>query len=179
MYTVLNGLTRLLAPLLAFTCEEIWQAMPHGSSDNKESVYLNDMPTYDEAYCNAELAERWDRQFALRDDVMKALEVARAAKLIGKSLDAKVTVYTEDTDIAALLNSFSADLATIYIVSEAKVVVGKAPEGAFAETASGIAVLVELADGDKCDRCWAHSTEGEHTEDGGFICAKCKAIIEG
>ena len=179
MYTVLNGLTRLIAPLLSFTAEEIWQSMPHGSADNRESVFLNDMPAYDEAYCNAELAERWDRQFALRDDVMKALEVARAAKLIGKSLDAKVTVYTEDKDVAALLDSFSTDLATIYIVSEAKVVVGKAPEGAFTETASGIGVLVELADGEKCDRCWAHSTKGEHTEDGGFICSKCKAIIEG
>ena len=179
MYTVLNGLTRILAPLISFTAEEIWQAMPHAASDVRESVFLNDMPAYDEAYCNVELAARWDRQFALRDDVMKALEVARAAKLIGKSLDAKVTVYTEDKDVAALLESFGADLATVYIVSDAKVVVGKAPEGAFTETASGIEVLVELADGDKCDRCWAHSTEGEHTEDGGFICAKCKAIIEG
>ena len=179
MYTVLNGLTRILAPLISFTAEEIWQAMPHAASDVRESVSLNDMPAYDEAYCNVELAARWDRQFALRDDVMKALEVARAAKLIGKSLDAKVTVYTEDKDAAALLESFGADLATVYIVSDAKVVVGKAPEGAFTETVSGIGVLVELADGDKCDRCWAHSTEGEHTEDGGFICAKCKAIIEG
>ena len=179
MYTVLNGLTRILAPLISFTAEEIWQAMPHASSDVRESVFLNEIPTYDETLCNAELAARWDRQFALRDDVMKALEVARAAKLIGKSLDAKVTVYTEDKDAAALLESFGADLATVYIVSGAKVVVGKAPEGAFTETASGIEVLVELADGEKCDRCWAHSTEGEHTEDGGFICAKCKAIIEG
>ena len=179
MYTVLNGLTRILAPLISFTAEEIWQAMPHASSDVRESVFLNEIPTYDETLCNAELAARWDRQFALRDDVMKALEVARAAKLIGKSLDAKVTVYTEDKDAAALLESFGADLATVYIVSDAKVVVGKAPEGAFTETVSGIEVLVELADGEKCDRCWAHSTEGEHTEDGGFICAKCKAIIEG
>ena len=179
MYTVLNGLTRILAPLISFTAEEIWQAMPHASSDVRESVFLNEIPTYDETLCNAELAARWDRQFALRDDVMKALEVARAAKLIGKSLDAKVTVYTEDKDAAALLESFGTDLATVYIVSDAKVVVGKAPEGAFTETASGIEVLVELADGEKCDRCWAHSTEGEHTEDGGFICAKCKAIIEG
>ena len=179
MYTVLNGLVRILAPLISFTAEEIWQAMPHASSDVRESVFLNEIPTYDETLCNAELAARWDRQFALRDDVMKALEVARAAKLIGKSLDAKVTVYTEDKEAAALLESFGADLATVYIVSDAKVVVGKAPEGAFTETASGIEVLVELADGEKCDRCWAHATEGEHTEDGGFICAKCKAIIEG
>ena len=77
------------------------------------------------------------------------------------------------------MDRFASDLATIYIVSEAKVVMGAAPAGAFTETASGIGVVVELADGDKCDRCWAHSTEGEHTEDGGFICAKCKAIIEG
>ena len=179
MYTVLNGLTRILAPLISFTAEEIWQAMPHASSDVRESVFLNEIPAYDETLCNAELAARWDRQFALRDDVMKALEVARAAKLIGKSLDAKVTVYTEDKDAADLLESFGADLATVYIVSDAKVVIGKAPEGAFTETASGIEVLVELADGEKCDRCWAHSTEGEYTEDGGFICAKCKAIIEG
>ena len=179
MYTVLNGLTKLLAPLISFTAEEIWQSMPHASTDVKESVFLNDLPAYDEAYCNAELAERWDKQFALRDDVMKALELARAAKLIGKSLDAKVTVYTEDKAVYDLLCSFGDELAAVYIVSGVKVVLDKAPEGAFTETASGIGVLVEGADGHKCDRCWAYATEGETTEDGGFICAKCKAIIEG
>ena len=179
MYTVLNGLTKLLAPLISFTAEEIWQAMPHASTDVKESVFLNDLPAYEEAYCNTELAERWDKQFALRDDVMKALEVARAAKLIGKSLDAKVTIYTEDKGVYDLLCSFGGELATVYIVSGVKVVLDKAPEGAFTETASGIGVLVEGADGHKCDRCWAYATEGDVTEDGGFLCAKCKAIIEG
>ena len=179
MYTILNGLARLLAPLICFTAEEIWQAMPHASSDAKESVFLNELPTYEEAYCNAELAERWDKQFALRDDVMKALEVARASKLIGKSLDAKVTIYTENKDAYDLLCSFGDELATVYIVSGVKIVLDKAPEGAFTETVSGIGVLVEGADGHKCDRCWAYATEGETTEDGGFLCAKCKAIIEG
>ncbi len=177
MYTVLSGLTRLLAPLICFTAEEIWQAMPHAKGDVRESIFLNDLPAYSETYRNVELAERFDKQFALRDDVMKALEVARAAKLIGKSLDAKVTVYAENKEHFDLLSSFSDDLATIYIVSDAKVVNEKAPEGAFTETLSGIGVLVEVAEGEKCDRCWSHSTCGVHTEDGGFLCDKCRAII--
>ncbi len=177
MYLVLDGLVKLLAPLLCFTAEEIWQSMPHRAGDVKESVFLNELPAYDEALASASLAAKWDKQFALRDDVMKALEEARAAKLIGKSLDAKVTVYTEDSEIYELLTSFGNELATIYIVSGAKVLREKAPEGAFTETASGIGVLVEQADGHKCDRCWSYSTEGEMTEEG-FICAKCKAIIE-
>ncbi len=178
MYMVLDGLVKLLAPLISFTAEEIWQTMPHKASDIKESVFLNDLPAFDEALASPELAARWDKQFALRDDVMKALEEARAAKKIGKSLDAKVTVYTEDKEVYDLLASFGNELATIYIVSGAKVLMEKAPEGVFSETASGISVLVENADGHKCDRCWGYSTEGEMSEDG-FLCSKCKAIIEG
>ena len=152
--------------------------MPHTAADNKESVFLNDMPEYSKAYEFEGLAQKWDKQFMFRDDVMKALEVARASKLIGKPLDAKVTVYTEDKEAYELLSSFAGELATIYIVSGASVVLGKAPEGTFAETETGIAVLVEKADGEKCDRCWAYSTEGEKSDDG-FICARCKSIIEG
>ena len=63
------------------------------------------------------------------------------------------------------------------IVSEAKIVKGAAPEGAFTETVSGIGVVVSVAEGEKCDRCWMHSREGEHTEDG-FICARCLAVIK-
>ena len=110
---------------------------------------------------------------------MKALELARADKLIGKSLDANLTIYAENAETYALLKEFEDELATVYITSGVKLVNGKADEKAFSETDSGIAVLVEQADGHKCDRCWAYSTEGEATEDGGFICAKCKAVIEG
>ena len=178
MYIVLNGLTKLVSPLIAFTGEEIWQAMPHASSDKKESVFLNDMPAYTEAYNFADITDMWDKQFELRDDIMKALEIARAEKLIGKSLDAKVTIYVENAETYELLKKFEDELATVYIVSGVKLVNGKAEGNAFAETESGIAVLVEQADGHKCDRCWAYSTEGDETEDGGFICAKCKAVIE-
>lgn len=177
MYIVLNGLTKLVAPLIAFTGEEIWQAMPHSVSDNKESVFLNDMPQYSEEYAFADIVNKWNAQFELRDDVMKALELARAEKLIGKSLDAKLTVYAENVDVYNLLKSFENELATVYIVSSVKLENGKAPANAFADTASGIAVLVEQADGRKCDRCWAYSVDGVDTEDGGFICSKCRSVI--
>ena len=176
MYLIISGMTRLIAPMLSFTAEEIWQAMPHSSDEIKESVFLNDMPMYDEKLSFGGVADSWNKLFELRDDVMKALELARASKLIGKSLDAKLTIYTKNEDQLALLDSFKAELATVFIVSGASVKTGDAPTEAFSETESGIAVLVEKADGCKCDRCWSYSTKGEQTEDG-FICERCKNIL--
>ena len=178
MYIVLSALTRLVSPLIAFTSEEIWQAMPHMASDVKENIFLNDMPEYKEELAFAEIRAKWDKLFEYRDDVMKALEIARAEKLIGKSLDAKVTVYTENEEIFAHLNAFADELATVYIVSKAELAKGGAPEGAYREENSDIAVLVQQAGGHKCDRCWAYSENGVETEDGGFICERCRRIIE-
>ncbi len=176
LYMILSGMTRLIAPMLSFTAEEIWQAMPHKASDICESVFLNEMPAYDSELAFSCVAEPWNKLFTLRDDVMKALELARASKLIGKSLDAKVTIFTEDKEQLKLLNSFENDLATVFIVSGAKAAEGKGAEGAFTETESGIAVLVEKADGHKCDRCWSYSKQGEMSEEG-FICERCKNIL--
>ena len=178
MYFVLSSLTRLVAPLIAFTSEEIWQAMPHTESDVKESIFLNDMPEYKEELKFAEVCDKWNELFDHRDVVMKALELARAEKLIGKSLDAKVTVYTNDNEVFNLLSSFADELATIYIVSKANVVNGVAPEKAYAEEDSAVSVMVEPADGKKCARCWAYAESGIETEDGGFLCDRCRAIIE-
>ena len=183
MYTVLSMLTRLIAPILSFTAEEIWQHMPHASTDKKASVFLNEMPAYDEALTFPELMARWSALFDLRDDVMKALEIARADKLIGKSLDAKVTVWTKDADKFATLNAFADSLALIFITSAAAVVSGDAPANAFTETASGIAVLVEPADGQKCDRCWTYVTDAipvdAGTEDATCLCRRCHKVVFG
>ncbi len=176
MYDVLSSLTRLIAPLLSFTAEEIWQAMPHVSTDVTESVFLNDLPAYDEKTAAPELTAHWDKQLALRDDVMKALEQARADKKIGKSLDAKVTIYAADDAQYDLLNGFAKELTTVYIVSGVKLEKGKAPEGAYTETESGMAVVVEAADGCKCDRCWMYAEKGQKAEDG-FLCDRCAAVI--
>ena len=178
MYFVLSGLVRLLAPMISFTAEEMWQAIPHCASDNKESVFLNDMPSYDEALTYPALAEKWNKLFEMRDDVMKALEIARADKLVGKSLEAKITVYTQDAEMRALLDSFGTELTTVFIVSGAKLADCDAPAGAYVNEEKTLAVLVEPADGCKCDRCWSFSTEGEDDGEGGFICARCREILK-
>ncbi len=176
MYLILDALTRLIAPILVFTSDEIWESMPHTSADDKLSVFLNDMPKYTEAYAFTEVEEHYNKLFDIRDDIMKALEIARADKKIGKSLEAKVTVYSEDSALCDMLSSFGDELSTLFIVSQTDVLCEKAPEGAFTETESGIGVAVTEADGEKCDRCWMHSVKGKKTEDG-FICFRCSEIL--
>ena len=177
MYFVLSGLVRMLAPILTFTAEEMWQAIPHLAADKTESVYLNDMPAYDPALTFADVRAKWDHLFDLRDDVMKALELARVEKLVGKSLEAKITICTEDKDLYDLLAAFGKELETVFIVSGVKLESGKAPAGAHTEGTFPIGVLVEKADGCKCDRCWTFSVAGKHTEDGGFLCERCRKIL--
>ena len=172
MFTVLDGLVRLIAPILAFTSDEIWQMMPHRKSDDAGHVLFNDMPVYNENDPYAEIAAKYNAFFLLRDDVLKALENARNEKKIGKSLEAKVTIFTEDEKKAELLEGFGSELATLLIVSEATVVKAAAPEGALIGQ-SGIAALAQAADGCKCDRCWTVVKEGQSTEDGGFLCIRC------
>ncbi len=177
LYYIISALVKMIAPILTFTAEEIWQAMPHASTDDKTSVYLSEMPKAEGKFA-FDGSERWENLFTLRDDVMKALEIARAEKKIGKSLDAKVTVYTADKAVLELLAKFTEEeLKTVFITSGAHIVEGAAPEGAYVPEEGKIAVLVENADGERCDRCWCYSTEGEKTEEG-FICARCKKILE-
>jgi DNA-binding transcriptional LysR family regulator len=177
MYFVLSGMIRLLAPVLAFSAEEMWQAIPHTDADEKASVYLNDMPAFDEALTYPEIRARWDRLFDMRDDVMKALEIARANKMVGKSLEAKIALYTKDADMMAMLEGFGKELNTVFIVSGVALSTEDAPEGALTDGASGVGVLVSPADGCKCDRCWSYSEAGIQTEDGGFLCERCKSIL--
>ncbi len=177
MYFVLSGLVRLLAPVIAFTAEEMWQAIPHTAGDKTESVYLNDMPNYDPALDFPAVFDKWNRLFKMRDDVMKALELARAEKLVGKSLEAKVTLYVQDKEMLELLQSFGNELSTVFIVSGVTLTEGNAPEGAHTEGLSGVGVLVEIADGCKCDRCWSFSTNGTADEEGGFLCDRCRSIL--
>ncbi|MCQ2427869.1 MAG: isoleucine--tRNA ligase [Clostridia bacterium] len=177
LWIIIDSMTRLVAPLLAFTGEEIWQAMPHSAEEDKRSVYLNKMPEVNPEY-DFDGMDKWEKLFALRDDVMKALELARAEKKIGKSLDAKVTVYSGDDGVSAVLGQFSdADLATVFITSGCSVKTGLAPEGAYIpEDGRPLAVLVSPADGKRCDRCWCYSVNGTESEDG-FICSRCERIV--
>ena len=182
MYTVLSMLTRLLAPILSFTAEEIWRAMPHAADERTESVFLNDMPAYDEALAFPELVAHWSALFELREDVMKALESARAAKVIGKSLDAKVTIYTENEAHYATLSSFADKLAMVFITSSATVIKGAPADGTI-DPETGVSIVVEAADGEKCDRCWTFITDAIADTDAegntGCLCPRCHKVVYG
>ena len=177
MYMIVHALTRLLAPVLSYTAEETWGFMAHLESDNTESVFLNDLPVYDTAL-EYDGEERYNAVFAARDDVMKALELARAAKVIGKSLEAKVVIYgDENSDVIKLFKSFDKALNELFIVSNTVISCEAAPEDAFKETETGIAVSVVPASGVKCDRCWAY-TETPYTDsEGGNLCPRCKGVV--
>ena len=176
MYYIISALTRMIAPLLSFTAEEIWQAMPRAEGDNAKSVFLNDMPQYDAALMFPEVRAKWDKLFELREPVMKALELARAEKRIGKSLDAAVAVYAPDSEVYALLNEFREELPTIFIVSQVVLENAAAPEGTVIEEGAPIGVTVTAAAGEKCDRCWNYTTKGTRDEDG-CLCPRCLRVL--
>jgi len=175
LYIILSALTRLIAPILTYTANEIWKLMPHKAGEDATHVLLNDMPTV-EAYGFDADVEDYNKLFDLRDDIMKALELARAEKKIGKSLDAKITVYAKG-DNKVLLENFRDELTAICIVSHVAVVdAADTPDGAFVGENADISVLVETADGEKCDRCWMYTTD--IVEDGeGRICRRCMKNI--
>ena len=148
-------------------------------SDDKRSVFLNNMPSYDEALNFEAEEEKYEKLFNVRDDVMKALELARAEKTIGKSLDAKVVIYGDEKNEAMKLFAENKDLLeTVFIVSKVELSNGTAPETAHSETEHGISVEVVAAEGEKCVRCWMYTTEGVADEDGQVLCPKCREALK-
>ena len=176
IYRILSALVRMLSPILCFTADEIWQAMPHAAEDDVRNVAYNEMPQADEAlYFSDEDRAKWDKLTAFRDDVNKALEGARTAKTIGKPLEACVTVYA-DAEQAAFLNGCGQDLADLCIVSELDVVAGDG-EGAASENLPGLKIAVARAAGEKCLRCWKQAkTVGSDAKHPG-LCARCAKVV--
>lgn len=171
MYEILDSLVKILAPMTCFTAEEIWNAMPHRENENVESVMLTDYPKFKPEYENKELEERWNKIIDLKEEVSKKLEEARMEKVIGHSLNAKVTLYTNDDKYEQLMKD--ADLlATVFIVSKVEVENNKREED------NEIGIKVEAADGEKCERCWMYSdTVGkDHTHP--TLCKRCIDNLE-
>jgi isoleucyl-tRNA synthetase len=164
MYIVLDTLVRLIAPVLCYTSEEIWSYMPHKKDDERFSVVMNDMPKVNTAYHNDEIEAKWDKLLEVRERVLKALEEERAAKRIGKSLEAKVTI-SADADYDFLKN-IESQLAEVFIVSDAEVVKGED------------SIAISAAEGTKCERCWTVSKTVGKVEAHPTICARCAANLQ-
>ncbi len=175
MYIIVSALTRLLAPVISYTAEETWGFMSHVEGDDLESVFCNEFPKVNEAFGFADVEAKYEALFNYRDGVMKALEIARAEKTIGKSLEASVTVYAEEaSDAMKLFCQFEAILPDIFIVSKVELSCGNAPEGAYCDEESDIAVSVKPAEGEKCVRCWMQKNDCTPDEDGQQLCARCR-----
>ena len=173
LFLILDAMAKLFAPILAFTCDEIWQSMPHRAEDDGRNVLLNQMPeSFAEYALDEDAMESWATVMKLRQDVNGILEKARADKRIGKALEACVTLATGDETIKAACEG--KNLAEICIVS--KCVWAEAEEGAEVGTGVNFPTLtigVSEAKGTKCPRCWMHSEEAG--EDG--LCPRCAAVV--
>ena len=167
LFLILDAMTRMFAPILAFTCEEIWLAMPHRSADDSRSVLFNCMVQPYEGYALPEDAmDRWARIAAVRTAVNGALEQARADKTIGKSLEAEVDVTVPAED--AFLADMDADtLADLLIVSQVRVTVG-----------NELTVTVAPARGVKCARCWKVLSSVGTVEGHDTLCPRCAAVVK-
>ena len=177
MWLILNAMTKLFAPILAFTCDEIWLAMPHRASDDPRNVLLNEMEQPMPEYALDDAAmEKWETAIRLRTDVNGVLETARAEKRIGKSLEAHITLHPQGAAVAAVRAVAEMDLPQLFIVSDVSVS-DQAP-AADSITGSGenykeLTVEVTEAKGVKCPRCWMHSAEAD--ENG--LCPRCAAVM--
>ena len=174
LYKVLDALTLILTPILAFTCDEIWTAMKHDKSRNPEGPLFNNIPTADYIETDEAFIAKWDRIHEIRTDVQKALELARNEKVIGKPLEAKVTLYA-DGELADFLKSELKSLPEIFITSAVEIADG---EGEFKGDVKDLSITVNKADGEKCERCWKFSdTVGQDSEHP-TLCAHCAETMK-
>ncbi|MBI5974540.1 isoleucine--tRNA ligase [Staphylococcus canis] len=168
LYRILVNMTKLLAPIIPHTADEVWSYINHVE---EESVHLSDIPEKEEV--DTELLEKWSTFMALRDDVNRALEVARNEKVIGKSLEAKVKIGNSASfDTLSFLKSFN-DLHQLFIVSQVELV--DQPNGTDYQHAN---IEITFADGEKCARCWNYSESlgsvGELTD----LCPRCQEVVK-
>ncbi|MBW7911032.1 MAG: isoleucine--tRNA ligase [Alphaproteobacteria bacterium] len=175
---VFTHLCHWLAPVLTFTCEEAWLSYKGLALDDmKESIHLSVMPKADDAWRNDALAAEWDKIAAARGVVTGALEVKRAEKAMGASLEAAPHVYVADAALLGLLQK--SGFADVCITSGIALHAGAAPEGAFtAAGAEGVAVVFAKAEGEKCLRCWKYTTDTGAVAAHPHLCKRCGEAVE-
>jgi isoleucyl-tRNA synthetase len=168
LYLIADALARMLAPLLVFTADEIWENLPQ-QNGRAASVHMALLPE-PSATIDEDLRSRWERLFEIRDEVLQSLEEARVAKKIGSSLEARVEIAAsgESYDV---LQRYRDDLRYIFIVSQVDII--RSDEGA-----SGVIVKVVPAEGEKCERCWNYSTHVGQSTRYPTVCERCVTALD-
>jgi isoleucyl-tRNA synthetase len=155
-----------MAPILPFTTEEAWGTMPD-FQDKQESVHLGDFPRLEQEWLNSELFKEWEELGTIREKVLKDLESAREDKMIGNSLEAKITLrFPKDKE--SLLHKYEKELPNLFIVSEVQLDPNPSDE-----------LMVEVSDapGDKCTRCWNFSSYVGQSPDYPSFCRRCEEVV--
>jgi isoleucyl-tRNA synthetase len=155
MHTIVDGLTRVIAPILPFTADELWRNLP---GPNADSVHLADFPSNTDTLVDRELIARWTRLLNLREAVNGELEKLRQDKVVGTSLEASVTL-TADGELAQLLETYRDDLPMLFITSAVTLATGAPESGSrdgtvYSEPAGTVHIAVSRVDAAKCPRCW-------------------------
>ncbi len=201
LYQILSAMTCLMAPILSFTAEEVWQSIKHGAQstehgaqsmehgvqdkgqraqNSEESVFLASFPEFDEKYYDQELEKKWDDLFILRNEVNKALEIKRTERFIGNSLEAKIMLYIPDgikQKYKTLLAQYRDFLSTFFIVSAVEIT-DKRPDVSYKSTEiEGLEIKVERAPGAKCQRCWNLSESVGTFLQAPEICERCYKVV--
>jgi|WetSurMetagenome_2_1015567.scaffolds.fasta_scaffold00115_19 isoleucyl-tRNA synthetase len=177
---ILTDMTKLFAPILSFTAEEIWSHIPEGQKSGAGSVFLSGFPVADEKYIDPELENRWARLIRIRNEANKALEIKRQEKFIGNALEAELSFFLSKDDFD-LLSGYREFLPALFIVSGVKIGQAAGPvEGAYAgEDVEGLFIKVGRADGKKCERCWNWSPLVGTFDDHPGLCERCHGVIAG
>ncbi|RME65326.1 MAG: isoleucine--tRNA ligase, partial [Nitrospirae bacterium] len=176
IYNILKDLTRLMAPVLSFTAEEIWQHIP--LSQKAESVFLEGFPEPRKEFINDELETKWAQLIEVREAVYRVLETKRAEKFIGNFLEAKVSLYAGGS-LYDLLKEKEALLQEVLIVSQVELFSDSdAPEDAVKDETLPLHIKVTKAEGQKCSRCWNYSPTVGTFEDEVEVCERCYGVLK-
>jgi isoleucyl-tRNA synthetase len=175
IWRICEAMTRLLAPILTFTCEEVWQHLPT-LPDRLESVHLAEFPEAADILGTAVVeddphAQDWTTILAVREQAMKVLEEARNSKIIGKSLEAQLVITAADP-VYWVLNRYAGQLRYLFIVSAVTL------EKRSGNGSAGVHIDVKKADGAKCDRCWNYSTHVGEDPSYPTVCERCSAVLK-
>jgi isoleucyl-tRNA synthetase len=162
IYIILDAMTRMLAPILAYTSDEIWKYMPHSSTDNAEHIIFNEMPAKIAVETDDSFMSFWDEIHLLRDDVKKSLETLIKDKTIKSSLEAKI-ILAAGGEKLEFLKKAEPELAAAFIVSEVEIV----------DNNGELEITVEKAEGEKCERCWTISKTVGQNEEHPTLCTHC------
>jgi isoleucyl-tRNA synthetase len=174
---IIDALVRLMAPILVFTAEELWVHMP-GADARPTSGHLTQLPEVEENLLDDKLAERWESILLIRGEVSKALEEARTQKIIGHALDAAVTLSMPET-LSAVVKPDADELRTVFIVSKVSISAEESLAGGHESTKiPGLAIRIDPAPGEKCERCWIHEPSVGADALHKTICARCLKVLE-